>query len=817
MGVIKGVIGIKDNMTAVLRSIKQEQAAFRTDVQKTKREIQNTWNKKHEARLESGTATKKAAQLRQSLEPLRKKVVATVSVKDAAADQVKSITGKLKTVGKFVASPVVKLKDLATSGVKKAAGALKSIGKSTATATVKLKDMVSTGISSIGSKLKSLAKNVVIPVTVAATVVTAGITAAVNSGMQLENQQVSMSHFIQATNKGMSQADVKRVTDGYIAQLRDNANKTPFETGEVIGAGSRAVAISGGNTKEAMSLVTLAEDMAAASGGTKTVSDAIEALADAKLGEMERLKEFGFKVSKEQFDAKGFAGVSNDLKDFYGGAAEKLATTGSGLLSTIKGKLKSNIADFGLQVVDKLKPAFESVITLVDKLSPVMSTVGGIFADKIGSGIQTAASLLPKLISGFSSAKSVAGGLIAGFSPLTPLFKSFGAAMQGVGRGIASGILPAVQSIVGTIQRTLPAVLPLVQQVAVGIGSAIAGAIPAIAGFVDKIGAGMARAAPVIGSLLAGFAPLIPQLEQFGSSVSGTIQTVLQAALPAVAGIIQTVQTVLPSVLPVIQTVVGTIGSVLAQGAPLISSLVQGIGTVVSKLAPVFHTIFTGIGQKVGDVIGFVSGKMGFIQNVIQTVAPIVSDVLSTAWGVISPIMDIAINVFKLIFNVVQRVFPGIQKIIQTVWSVIKPIVEGIGGVLKTVGNGIGWIAGKFSGGDGGGKKPGRNAKGTNNWRGGPTWVGEHGPELAELPRGTKILPNKESVSFARRALSPQEIPMPVPQPPRGTGGQIVQHVALAIAKLADTIVVREEADIDKIGEAVSRKVVQAVKNLVPA
>jgi len=39
----------------------------------------------------------------------------------------------------------------------------------------------------------------------------------------------------------------------------------------------------------------------------------------------------------------------------------------------------------------------------------------------------------------------------------------------------------------------------------------------------------------------------------------------------------------------------------------------------------------------------------------------------------------------------------------------------------------------------------GRNAAGTDNWRGGLTWVGENGPELAELPAGTKIHNAQES------------------------------------------------------------------------
>lgn len=54
-----------------------------------------------------------------------------------------------------------------------------------------------------------------------------------------------------------------------------------------------------------------------------------------------------------------------------------------------------------------------------------------------------------------------------------------------------------------------------------------------------------------------------------------------------------------------------------------------------------------------------------------------------------------------------------------------------------------------FSPGAGGGVSPilsflgiGKNADGTNNWRGGPTWVGERGPEIVNLPRGSQVIPN---------------------------------------------------------------------------
>lgn len=65
--------------------------------------------------------------------------------------------------------------------------------------------------------------------------------------------------------------------------------------------------------------------------------------------------------------------------------------------------------------------------------------------------------------------------------------------------------------------------------------------------------------------------------------------------------------------------------------------------------------------------------------------------------------------------------------------SITGPIAGALGGLI---------------GGGGGGVFPGAhsdigfNADGTNNWRGGPTWVGEEGPEIVDLPRGARVIPN---------------------------------------------------------------------------
>lgn len=45
----------------------------------------------------------------------------------------------------------------------------------------------------------------------------------------------------------------------------------------------------------------------------------------------------------------------------------------------------------------------------------------------------------------------------------------------------------------------------------------------------------------------------------------------------------------------------------------------------------------------------------------------------------------------------------------------------------------------------------GHNAGGTDNWGGGLTWVGERGPEIVNLPKGSQVIPNHETKNFMNK------------------------------------------------------------------
>lgn len=73
------------------------------------------------------------------------------------------------------------------------------------------------------------------------------------------------------------------------------------------------------------------------------------------------------------------------------------------------------------------------------------------------------------------------------------------------------------------------------------------------------------------------------------------------------------------------------------------------------------------------------------------------------------------------------------------------------------------------------------NANGTSNWQGGLTWVGENGPELINLPRGTEIHDARKS----RRMAIEQ----------RQTSGN--KNVTVIVRKIADNVTLGNKLDVD--------------------
>lgn len=354
---LEGIIELKDKYSDKMGKIIEETKKAKEEMKKVKPII--------EAKDKASEKIRKVSKATKLLNKV--KAVIKLQAKDEAtakANRIKREMAKLKA--KRIAITII---DKAKGVIDSIALKLKKIrGKRFR---IKADDKAS---GSLGGIIGMLGK--IHPLAIAAGGALAGIGAgafkALKSGAVLEQQTVSMEHFMKVGNKNANQQQIKQMTQGYMSQLKDNANATPFSTGEVISTGTRALTIAGGNSAEAMRLVKLAEDMSA-SDPNKSLGDAIEALADAKMGEFERLKEFGFKGSKENFDKAGgdffkMKGTDgNTLMGTFGGLAEKQSRTAMGAVSTIGGNLSTATTDLGSGMLEGLNPSLQKIKTKIQE------------------------------------------------------------------------------------------------------------------------------------------------------------------------------------------------------------------------------------------------------------------------------------------------------------------------------------------------------------------------------------------------------------------------------------------------------------------
>ncbi len=177
------------------------------------------------------------------------------------------------------------------------------------------------------------------------------------------------------------------------------AAKTPFEIPEIVESTVRLQAYG----IEARNVLGDLGDMAAAMG--KPLTQAMEALADAQTGELERLKEFG--ITKDMLiqealelgkgeivNAKGQITdlqAMNDtliaiIRERYHGAMEAQSTTLNGMISNIKDWLGTAGRILGENIFEKVKAQLQDLLVSLnnlsesDKLEKWGERIGNVFA-----------------------------------------------------------------------------------------------------------------------------------------------------------------------------------------------------------------------------------------------------------------------------------------------------------------------------------------------------------------------------------------------------------------------------------------------------
>ncbi|MCK9600612.1 MAG: tape measure protein [Sphaerochaeta sp.] len=345
--------------------------------------------------------------------------------------------------------------------------------------------------------------------------------------------------------------------------LREFAEKTPFELPGLMDAAVKLEAY-GFAAEEYM---TVLGDTAAAMG--KDVGDAVEALADATMGEFERLKEFGIKATTEgaqiAFNYTDKSGqqqkalVDKNNKEMiastltaiwnerYEGAMEKMSTTWEGMVSNLKDSWSTVMADVGASIMPTMKPFLTEVIDFVggDTMKGALTELSGAFVDIAKAGMDVFESIAPLL----ADVAGLVGEITEEFGPV--ISEVLGRLGEIVGDVISqmteSGLIESLAEIAGILSDSILDVLEDILPIVIPIVDAFVSLAKPLLDIANKAGILQAliyawAGAKVVGGITAlagGFAGIASSVAGIGTAAAGAQGAVggLSGALSGLSGI----------------------------------------------------------------------------------------------------------------------------------------------------------------------------------------------------------------------------------------------------------------------------------------
>lgn len=226
------------------------------------------------------------------------------------------------------------------------------------------------------------------------------------------------------------------------------------------------------------------------------------------------------------------------------------------------------------------------------------------------------------------------------------------------------------------------------------------------------------------------------------------------------------------------------VGSVSMMGdiiSPYVSALGNGIKDML--IVPVVSGVYW-LGEQIAV-------KFGEASNSIQEIFSGIGDWFSQ--NVFEPISSKAYSVceaiseaFNSASNRIKSVFSGVSSWLDAnVWSPISSKARGVMDKISEIREKGANITGLES-------NLGHNATGTMFWSGGLTEINERGGEIVDLPTGSRIYPAQTSERLIRKELSNNTNSLP--------------NITIS----GNNFIIREEADIEKIADELTKKFMQA-------
>jgi len=177
---------------------------------------------------------------------------------------------------------------------------------------------------------------------------------------------------------------------------------------------------------------------------------------------------------------------------------------------------------------------------------------------------------------------------------------------------------------------------------------------------------------------------------------------------------------------------------------PTIAAAWESAKPFVKGFGQMLGVELAGMGAAIRLFLGVVRGINRAFQAVAVAVAGVMRGLMNFVAGTLDGLAG-AVGVFDRNLAGKMRAAAaatrGAAQDIQTYIDAIRGKTVWIN-VRTSANNKLKGMSGKIA--------PGSNATGTKHWRGGPSWVGEYGPELVDLPRGAAVYRTGASAVLAK-------------------------------------------------------------------
>lgn len=614
---------LRDNMSSALQRAGRNQQQFSRQIQQTRQNM---------VRIS------------------RTRVQPNLTVRDRITNTLNRVRTGLGRVGSTIARPFISLRDGATRVLGTVGNKLRQIGSTIAKPMIAIKDGASAVLGKIGTTLKTLAKGA----TIALAVSGAGIMKSLSEGAKLQQ----------------STGGVETLFKGDASTVIENANKA-FKTAglsanqymeQVTSFSASLLQSLGGDTKKSakvadMAMVDMADNANKFGTDMSSIQNAYQGFAKQNYTMLDNLK-LGYGGTKEEMsrllsDAQKLTGVKYDisnLADVYSAihaVQENLGVTGTTAKeasSTFSGSLASMKASFS-NLLGQLSVGDGKAVA--SSMGALINTTSTFLFDNMIPMVQTIFENLP---TAFSKASTKIAPKIK--KSVVPLVKSMLAGITG-----ALGSLGVDTSLLQNIFDQLnPANMSMNMD---------------FDGLFSVFKEGFASTMNTVLTLIP---PVISMVQQIA---------------PVVIGIIQSIQSGVNQIIPYLQPVIQTITNIIVTAMPVIQSIITIVVNAIVALMPTLSSIFQVVGDAISKVLAMLGNHMGLFQTIVSVVITVVSAVWSALAPVISTAVDLIITVVDGLLTGIEAVFNFLAPYVEQIWGSICGFFDSasstITGIIETL------------------------------------------------------------------------------------------------------------------------------------